>query len=392
MEKSENMADQVPSLERAWQWLMSYVPEDYRAAIVLTFMVLIIIAFLLNQATALLRFSKAIREWWNPTPRALPLPPDEMPKPKVSFWSAPVRAGSRIVRPSNSIPIVTVAAMKGGVGKTTLTANLAAYLDGIGKRVLLIDFDYQGSLSHMVTSAANMSLHGSEVDELISRAGGPDSISRGAKSLQPALQRSKIMMCYYQFSDIETEEMIEWVCSAKLGKPTDDIRFRLERILFDPEVQSKFDVILIDAPPRFSTGAINALCASTHMIIPTVLDNMSAEAAVYFSQDIAAMRQELFPSLRLVGVVPTLTYQEKLSSRELDVVKYLNDSLRRYWGGRQVVLKEALVPRKNSIGDVAGKEIGYLNAGTTKKTREVREIFDRVGAEIWSKIVQQEVQ
>lgn len=386
--QSINVADQVPSPEGAWQWLLGFVPDDYRAFIVLGVMVLIIVAFILNQATALLRFLKALREWWVPKPQAIPIAPDKMPKPKVSFWSSPVKKGDRIIRPEASIPIVTVAAMKGGVGKTTLTANLAAYLDGIGKRVLLIDFDYQGSLSHTVTAAANMSIQGSEVDDLISGKGGVGAIARGAKSLRPALKQSKIMMCYYQFSDVETEEMVDWVCSARQNIQTDDIRFRLERILFDPSVQEQFDVILIDAPPRFSTGAINALCASTHMIIPTVLDTMSAEAAVYFSQDIAAMRQNLFPALQLVGVIPTLTYQDKLSARELDIVKYLNDSLRLYWGGRKVVLEEARVPRKNSIGDVAGREIGYLNAGDQKKTKEVKAIFDRVGAEIWKRIVE----
>lgn len=388
MEPGSDATNEMPSLEKAWQWLMQFVPEEMRAAAVLAVMLLLLVGFLLNQATTVLRFWKAFRDWWRPPRVVAPISPEDMPKPKVSFWSEKVRAGERIQRPDNAIPIITVAAMKGGVGKTTLTANLAAYLDELGKRVLLIDFDYQGSLSHMVTSAANMSVQGSDVDNLISGKGNAQTILVGARPLEPALKRTKIMTCYYQFSDIETEEMVDWVCNGRQGKPADDIRFRLERILFDAEIQQSFDVILIDAPPRFSTGAINALCASTHMLIPSVLDNMSAEAAVYFSQDIAAMRQDLFPKLKLIGVVPTLTYQDKLSNRELDIVKYLNDSLRRYWGGRQVVLQDARVPRKNSIGDVAGREISYLNAGTKKQTGEVRAIFDRVGREIWSRVIE----
>lgn len=50
-------------------------------------------------------------------------------------------------------PIIMVANLKGGVGKTTLTANLAAFFSERGKRVLLIDCDYQGSLSNMLLSA-----------------------------------------------------------------------------------------------------------------------------------------------------------------------------------------------------------------------------------------------
>lgn len=300
---------------------------------------------------------------------------------------APVDKTKRPTRSSNSIPIITVAAMKGGVGKTTLTANLAAYLDRQNKRVLLIDLDYQGSLSHMLTSAANISKKSSAVDELISGEMSPHLLMQKVESLGSALPNTKLLTCYYQFSDKETEVMIDWACKTRQGAHADEIRFRIEALLHDPVVQEAFDIVLIDAPPRFSTGAMNALCASTHVIIPTVLDVMSAEAAVYFSQDVAAMRQDLFPSLELIGVVPSMTYQnERFTKREEELIDYLNDSLRKYWGVQKVVLAKAAIPRKNALGNVAGKDIGYLDAGTKKDTAEVRKIFDRVGLSILEKL------
>src|SRR5947209_13878185 len=45
------------------------------------------------------------------------------------------------------MPIITVANHKGGVGKTTCTLNLGAALQEMGKRVLLVDLDPQGSLT-----------------------------------------------------------------------------------------------------------------------------------------------------------------------------------------------------------------------------------------------------
>ena len=53
-------------------------------------------------------------------------------------------------RLKHSKPIMMIANLKGGVGKTTLAANLAAHYHEHDERVLLIDFDYQGSLSAMV--------------------------------------------------------------------------------------------------------------------------------------------------------------------------------------------------------------------------------------------------
>src|SRR5262249_48047298 len=54
-------------------------------------------------------------------------------------------------RMRDSVPkIITVVNLKGGVGKTTLVSGLAGYFATHGKRVLLVDFDYQGSLTRMM--------------------------------------------------------------------------------------------------------------------------------------------------------------------------------------------------------------------------------------------------
>jgi len=378
----------IPSAIVAWGWITQFLPPEWVRPAVLIISFLLLIALLFGALERIVSFFQRLSKLrQRPKANELPQPIPEPRKPRVGFWTFPVDVKRRPKRAANSIPIITIAAMKGGVGKTTITANLAAYLDAKGKRVLLIDLDYQGSLSQMITSAANSSKKSSAVDELIRGKMTPQALLESVQSLGSALPNTRLLSCFYEFSDVETEVMIDWACRTRHGQDADEIRFRMEALLNSFEVQKEFDYIIIDAPPRFSTGAMNALCASTHLIIPTVLDTMSAEAAVYFSQDIAAMRQELFPSLVLIGVVPSMTFQdEKLTPREQYLVDYLNDSLRKYWGAQKVVLTKAAVPRKNALGNVAGKDVGYINAGTKKDTVVIRKIFDRVGDVIMSSL------
>lgn len=57
--------------------------------------------------------------------------------------------------------------------------------------------------------------------------------------------------------------MIQWL----LRQTDDDLRYRLARVLLDDDIGKKFDIVLIDAPPRLTTATINALCASTHVLV-----------------------------------------------------------------------------------------------------------------------------
>jgi len=366
------------------------VPAEWRPLVGLAALMAIVAWAAIKFFTTILDFIERIRTFLKrkALERQPIAPSTNLPPPRVSIWNRSVSNPPRPRTPDErGIPILTVATMKGGVGKTTLTANLAAYFDRRGKKVLLIDFDYQGSLSHTVLAAAKMSRKGSVVDHLIKRDKPMGAILEDSQSLVGALPNSRILTCYYEFSDTETHEMVDWLNALNAGTPTDDLRFRLCELLRDDSVHNAYDLVIIDSPPRFTTGAINAFCASTHLLIPTVLDQMSAEAAVYFSRDVASMRQTLFPRLGLVGVVPTMTYrQSELTPREDAVIDFLNHSLSPYWGDQNTVLKRAFVPRKNAIGDIAGSGIGYVDAGDRSRTILVRDIFDRVGAAVGEKL------
>ena len=276
-------------------------------------------------------------------------------------------------------PIICVANMKGGVGKTTLSANLAAYFAmKHDKSVLLIDFDYQGSLTTMCLSAAGITTLSQKSQALIRDTAPGDALNMPV-NLRPAMPKVDIFTSYYDLAAIETDQMVAWLTGALPDK-----RFYLSHILQSTEFQSRYDVVIIDAPPRFTTSSINALCASTHVLIPTKMDPLSTEAVTYFAKDIERMRGTLFPNLRVLGVVPTMTNEEGLSTREDRTRVRLMTSLRAVLGNADIDLQEAHVPSRTIIEEVAGTGIAYLLPG--RPGREPKRIFDRLGDAIVARL------
>ena len=379
----------APNIDSAWAWFIEQVPPDWRPVLGIAAAAAIIFWLLINGLRSILEFLNAVRDFFQRSVDKRKASAEvKLAPPRVSIWNpdadSPVRPKTI---PQGGIPIITTANMKGGVGKTTFTANLAAYLDAQGERVLLIDLDYQGSLSQTVTAAAGSDRIASVVDDLVRTEKGPSEILEGVQALSPALKQTDILTCYYEFSDTEAHELVDWVVALRTGQPTDDVRFRMSKLLRDDAIQKRYDVVLIDAPPRLSTGTINALCASTHLIIPTILDRMSVEAVIYFSRDIDRMKAKLFPNLKLIGVVPTMVqYGTKLQPREVAHVSTLNRDLAQYWKTDNAVLKGAFIPDKSAFSAIAGSGIGYVDAGLKKYTDEVRAIFNRVGKIIADRI------
>jgi cellulose biosynthesis protein BcsQ len=314
---------------------------------------------------------------------------DALVTSRDDFWSRtpkePFNLATHHGEIGKSIPVISVVNFKGGVGKTTICANLAGYFAKRGKRVLLIDFDYQGSLSDTVLSHARVGNFTATSQRLIEGQERPDQLRLSAEKLTVLSSNLWIYPAFYGFSRAEIQVMFRW-----LSAHDPEVRYNLHRYLrshaFQSEGTSGFDLVLIDCPPRLLTGSVNALAASTHVLVPTILDGQSIVATLNTLQAIQLFRQKLNPGLKTLGVVPSLVSESTgYNQRELDAIGELERQIAEFHE-LVPILKERPIVRKELLAKAGGSEIIYFSSSSAQPVEDIRSMFDKL-----AKYVEQQV-
>lgn len=285
--------------------------------------------------------------------------------------------------------IITVINFKGGVGKTTLALNLGAHFSKKKNlRVLFVDMDYQGSMTYTLRSArlsAEVQNTNSDARRQITNPElppgfwlnddvTPDVVADKLFNVSSLFADSALIETDYDFVNEENSAFLRWV----LHDTEVDVRFRLAELLWSDEFQRRFDITIIDAPPRLSTGAINAMCASTHYIVPTNMDLLASEPVALMLEQMKLLFDGLADP-EFLGVVASRTrWSARLDTFEEDIRNRLEEQLQE--NGYSGAFFAHHVPRIQKITKHAGRTVAYL------KEQSVRNIFDPLGDEVDSRI------
>jgi chromosome partitioning protein len=216
--------------------------------------------------------------------------------------------------------IVAVLNQKGGVGKTTTTINLGAYLARAGKSVLVCDLDPQGN-STSGLGINKQSLDTTLYDVLFSRA-------EAAKTTKKTNTSDLVLLPAN--ADLAAAE-VELV-------NTDNREFQLKNVLSG----LSYDYILIDCPPSLGLLTINALTAADHVLVPVQAEYYALEGLSQLLSVIQQVKQGLNPNLNLLGLVITL-YDSRNSLS--DQVK---KDLQQHFGAK---LFDTVIPRNVRLAE-----------------------------------------
>jgi chromosome partitioning protein len=184
---------------------------------------------------------------------------------------------------------IAIANQKGGVGKTTLTAHLGAYLARKGRTVALVDTDPQGNLTSWAT--------------------GGDTTLDGLFQLlvvgQPALTLAQPVDAWgvrLLPGNYRTGEA--FVFLAATGKPFDTVAQMIA-----PLARS-VDYCLVDMPPSRGAGFREVLFAADWLLVPVQLERLALEGLAFMRQTCVEIAAQHGRAPRLLGVVPNMTRRQ----------------------------------------------------------------------------------
>ncbi len=248
--------------------------------------------------------------------------------------------------------ILAMAQQKGGVGKTTTAINLGAALAEDGIRVLLLDLDPQGALT------AGAGLNPLAIDRTIYDAFRDGSTEIANLTIETGFG------CRIVPANID-------LAAAEIQLVSEPGRERiLKEKLF--ALECDYDYVLIDCPPSLGLLTLNALAASTSVLVPVQTQYFALRGMELLFKTIDKVKARINPELQLLGILPTIYDSRTTHAREV------LEELKNTYGS---LVMNTVIPQTVKLADsaMAGRPILGFHSGSpaAKAYRELAQEVKR---------------
>jgi chromosome partitioning protein len=232
--------------------------------------------------------------------------------------------------------IITVGNEKGGVGKTTTVVNLAAAFAAMGKSVLVADNDPQGNASELL---------------------GVDRGATEPKSLAQAILDRKSFEDYRLKTSVEGIDLLAGTPLLKRVIKDFGHTHRQDKLLrkvFDTKAADEYDLVLIDTHGAGDCLLLSSLAASDYYVIPVFAEPESARGLLDLLRSTVELREEVNPSLALLGVVITKYDKKNSTHREFA------ETIRNIGKSAKVRVFVNTIPNSSSVPAASKKQVPLI--------------------------------
>lgn len=183
------------------------------------------------------------------------------------------------------VHVVSVVNQKGGVGKTTTSMNLAAFLADFGKKVLLVDLDPQGN------ATSGLGLVPSDLQ-------GSYEVLAGEKQAREVIVPTAhgnlfLIPANPDLAGSQVELVNEFNRERKLQQAVDSVKH-------------DYDYVFIDNPPSLGLLTVNGLVASDSVLVPVQAEYYALEGLGQLLQTVNLVKTNIKPELEVMGAVITM--------------------------------------------------------------------------------------
>ena len=237
--------------------------------------------------------------------------------------------------------IIAIANQKGGVAKTTTAINLAAGLQVAGYKVLLIDVGPQEDATSVLMPSHQPPEEDRSLYEVLVKFA----------PLKNVTQKTQFDNLYLGPSHLRLSGL-----DLELANALDNRSERLKRAI-EPVVD-QYDHIIIDTPPWLGLLTVNALTASDSVLIPVSSNWFALRGLSHLQETIDMVRQQLNPSLAVLGVLHTKFREGENVSKDTDRL------LREHFGD---VVFETIIPKNNKVEEAHSRYTHVLDYAPNSK-------------------------
>jgi chromosome partitioning protein len=193
---------------------------------------------------------------------------------------------------------IAIANQKGGCGKTTTAVNIASALALAGKRVLIVDFDPQAH------ATLGLGVNPETLDKTVYDVFTKHQLPVSEVVLETNINGLTLLPSNILLSGLEFE------LAVRYGR-----EFFLKQHL--ESTNGHYDICVIDCSPSLSLLTLNALVASTEIIIPVQAQYYALEGLKQLLETIDIVKQRFNPALKIRGILLTFVEQRTTLSKQI---------------------------------------------------------------------------
>lgn len=270
------------------------------------------------------------------------------------------------------VKVVSFVNLKGGVGKTTLAVSFATYCASKGKKTLLIDVDPQTNATLWVLGFDEWTAHAKAKGTVADLLGVAEhKKAEGKKKTASSVLIKKVPNFGF---DIIPSHLDLFTIDLDLASVTLK-ELKLKKAL--SEIKDSYDYIILDCPPNLTIPTQNALAVSTHYVVPTASDFLSALGIGLLINRVATLGEALDNEPVLAGIVLSRAGSRNSSVRD-DIEQKLrkNSSFGGFMLPGKIKDRQAVITctqEKKSVFDSGDTEV------VVEFTKICRDLMSKIG-------------